>query len=443
MPSKQRNRKFGELAAFSDKLLHRLLKYLTKHDITALAGTCWMGYELQNDEEFWKERCLNDSAKGEKGLLEGKEARFLFKMNWKYTYCRPGEVEGEVPVPISTVHMDHYKFSVSKKARWYAKNIDVSSIPLKGLRVPEVPAESISVEQFFERYDKANTPVVVTNVVKAWGWNGWTQKDLLSRHGKTVFKTNGTTVDGKTLRMTFRQYTEYCKYAWGRGEKPLYIFDNKFEERAKDLTQDYSIPPYFRNDLFDCMSQKDRPDYKWLLIGPEGSGAPFHTDPHQTHAWNVVTEGRKRIAFYPPRTIPPGVDRKLIHTEYYAASDTMDWYLNYYPNLTRAELPLETIVEAGDMIFIPSGWWHQVLNVAPFTIAITQNVCSPGNFPRVWRDLQKRGPKSLARRFKRDCLPTYGALFDTYEEPQDVSSEEDQASSSSSSSSSDSSSFST
>ena len=50
----------------------------------------------------------------------------------------------------------------------------------------------------------------------------------------------------------------------------------------------------------------DRPDFMWLVIGPERSGSPFHLDPYKTSAWNAVLEGRKRWWLYPPDVEPPG-----------------------------------------------------------------------------------------------------------------------------------------
>ncbi|KAJ9469179.1 F-box protein [Diplonema papillatum] len=417
---KRPQRQLGGLTPLSDRLLERLIDWCDGPTLLRFGGTCRLAYELQDDVSIWKDLCLRRIKDG--GLVEGKEARFVFKKSWKHTYFRPASVPTEqersrLKRQLSVQGDGWHRTRKSKRVRWYNNSVDPSSFPLRGEAIPRVSA-AIEPSEFFERFDKGNRPVILTGAADAWGWKQWTKKSLLRRHARTVFKTNGTTANDKTLRMTFEQYVEYCDWAWGTGDKPMYIFDNKFEQRAEDLLDDFSIPPFFAGqDLFDEMTQEDRPDYKWLLIGPLGSGAPFHTDPHKTHAWNMVTEGRKRIAMYPPSVVPPGVDRKLIHSEYYAAPDTLEWFIDYYPRLPVDDLPMEAIVEPGELLFIPSGWWHSVLNAAPFTIAVTQNVCTAGNFPRVWRDLQKRGPETLKRKFRTACLPKYRRLFDEYEEP--------------------------
>lgn len=42
----------------------------------------------------------------------------------------------------------------------------------------------------------------------------------------------------------------------------------------------------------------------------------------------------------------------------------------------------ETTQRAGDLVFVPSGWWHVVLNVTD-TVALTQNFVSKANLPKV------------------------------------------------------------
>jgi hypothetical protein len=49
---------------------------------------------------------------------------------------------------------------------------------------------------------------------------------------------------------------------------------------------------------------------------------------------------------------------------------------------------LEGTCFAGDVLFVPSGWWHAALNLTE-TAAVTQNFCSPRTAPKVLRFLKR------------------------------------------------------
>ena len=56
-----------------------------------------------------------------------------------------------------------------------------------------------------------------------------------------------------------------------------------------------------------------------------------------------------------------------------------------------ARRPLEATVKSGEVLFIPSGWWHCCLNLGPINIAVTQNYAPPCCARRVLAYLRARG----------------------------------------------------
>jgi len=62
------------------------------------------------------------------------------------------------------------------------------------------------------------------------------------------------------------------------------------------------------------------------------------------------------------------------------------------------ERPLECTAVPGDVVFVPHGWWHMVVNLDEINIAITHNYVSGSNLPSVLKFLdEKRGQISGCR----------------------------------------------
>ena len=107
--------------------------------------------------------------------------------------------------------------------------------------------------------------------------------------------------------MTFGQYLESLLPSTcvssppSTSTVPCYLFDPSFDLEAKELLDDYSVPPIFLKNTIDVTDQmyKDKalkggqftvPDYRWFLAGPPGTGSILHTDPLATHAWNALVK---------------------------------------------------------------------------------------------------------------------------------------------------------
>lgn len=114
----------------------------------------------------------------------------------------------------------------------------------------------------------------------------------------------------------------YFSYVTTQHEmQPLYLFDQNYPTNAPQLLEDYEVPKYFPEDFFGIVGaaflsasvflflfpgEDDRPPYRWILVGPSGSGVPFHLDPRGTSAWNSIIHGKKRYAI--PSVVAQAVD---------------------------------------------------------------------------------------------------------------------------------------
>ncbi|KAK3235289.1 hypothetical protein CYMTET_54500 [Cymbomonas tetramitiformis] len=104
--------------------------------------------------------------------------------------------------------------------------------------------------------------------------------------------------------------------------------------------------------------------------------------------------------------------------------NSLTWFLEVYPNIPPHERPIECVQRPGETIFVPSGWWHCVLNLS-LTVAVTQNFVSQANMMSVCRDmrgfnqyLRPAGwqPDEEAQRDSASASPTVLAGAEDYRE---------------------------
>ncbi|XP_023763630.1 lysine-specific demethylase JMJ21 [Lactuca sativa] len=373
VPRDRRPDALGGFHVLPDEIVCSILTLLSPRDVARLACASSVMYILCNEEPLWMNLCLNN---------ENHELQY--KGSWKRTTLNRLQVLSKCDDDPyrKPLHFDGFNslFLYKRLYRCYTQ--------LNGFAFDQGNVErktDISPDEFLQQYD-AHKPVLISGLADTWAARKtWTPEQLLLKYGTTPFRISQRSA--KKLSMKFEDYVSYMQEQ--HDEDPLYIFDDNFGEVAPDLLKDYNVPNLFPDDYFDVLANDQRPPFRWLIIGPERSGASWHVDPALTSAWNTLLCGRKRWALYPPGRVPLGVTVHVNDEDGDVDIETpssLQWWLDFYPLLADEDKPIECTQLPGETIYVPTGWWHCVLNLET-TIAVTQNYVNSKNFEFVCLDM--------------------------------------------------------
>lgn len=246
-------------------------------------------YVFCHHDELWRELVIQEFA----------NVGFTFVNSWRDTMVRELLVrEGQDAssfVPHRPMAMKGF-FSDSLFQPWYCASMTLDSQWINGETIPR--ESNLSHEDFLRKYSRPNLPVILTDVVHNWpAFTKWTREYLEEVCADKLFEAGPM----------FIRIQDYFAYAdQTHDDRPYFIFDKHFFDKAPALVEDYSNPVYFQEDLFSVLKDQ-RPHYRWLITGPARSGSSWHVDPNATSAWNGVIRGHKRWIMCPPNVVPPGV----------------------------------------------------------------------------------------------------------------------------------------
>ncbi|KAJ0387539.1 hypothetical protein COL922a_002163 [Colletotrichum nupharicola] len=226
--------------------------------------------------------------------------------------------------------------------------------------------ETLTYEEFAQEWTEV--PFILTSYIQTWPvCHEWTIDVILQKYKDVEFRA-------EAVDWPFWTYHEYMKNS--NDESPLYLFDKKFAEKmgikvGHEEGAAYWKPECFGPDLFELLG-KERPAHRWLIIGPERSGSTFHKDPNGTSAWNAVIQGTKYWIMFPPTAQVPGVYVSSDSSEVTSPLSIAEWLLEFHDEARQQPGCIEGICREGEILHVPSGWWHLVVNVDN-GIALTQN----------------------------------------------------------------------
>lgn len=247
---------------------------------------------------------------------------------------------------------------------------------------------ALSMEAFEEHLGTAGLPLVVRDALDHW-------PALDERPWRSPAYLLKRTFGGRRL-VPVEMGRSYTDTGWGQSIITFKEFMSEYLLRDATDTQErqgigylaqhdlFSQVPSLRNDISipdycytsppapapgTPLGDKEQPPKleEPLLnawFGPAGTISPLHTDPYHNILCQVV--GKKYIRLYSPRETeklyPKGVEgggvdmSNTSEVDVEAAVETLD---EEYPLFRKAEY-VETILNEGECLYIPVGWWHYV-----------------------------------------------------------------------------------
>jgi len=215
----------------------------------------------------------------------------------------------------------------------------------------------LTAEGFFRWYYSVNHPVILLNKMNNWAaLERWTPDYLKARCGSEMVEIMmGRSSDADyeincerhKTRMRLDHYIDLVQSAGETNDFYMVANNRSIEAGGMRLLLDDI-------HIFDGILDPDSTAAKlFLWYGPAGTVTPLHYD-----TLNVLlaqVSGRKKV------TLMPSFQTHLVynHIGVYSQVDCEAPDYDRYP-LFRKVSPLVVVLEPGEALFIPVGWWHHV-----------------------------------------------------------------------------------
>jgi len=235
----------------------------------------------------------------------------------------------------------------------------------------------VSRAEFFERYVRGSRPVVLTGVARHWpAMKRWSPQDLAERFGHLqveVQTERNADPNYEQNKLNHRRTARLADFvdtvlAGGQTNDHYLTANNEVLRQAgfAPLLADIGNLP----EICDRAQLAERSSF-WF--GPAGTVTPLHHDTIMLFHTQIV--GRKRWRFISPLDTPSLYN----HFDVYSPIDLDNPDYARYPAFQDATV-LEVVVEPGETVFLPLGWWHQVMSLDVSLSFSYSNLALPNHY---------------------------------------------------------------
>ncbi|GAA6000935.1 uncharacterized protein JCM10292_006502 [Rhodotorula paludigena] len=161
----------------------------------------------------------------------------------------------------------------------------------------------------------------------------------------------------------------------------------KGKERVRDEL--YEVPEVCLDDWmneWECSSEGRGDDFRFVYAGGGDTFTPLHRDVYCSYSISTQIYGSKRWYLFPP-SCTPALQALLVEAERSDTCVNCDKWADARKDDFRRRGMMVIEQHAGETIFIPSGYYHSVHNLAHPTFSLNHNWLNSHILPSVYRAL--------------------------------------------------------
>ncbi len=217
----------------------------------------------------------------------------------------------------------------------------------------------LSAEQFRRDYYLPGKPVIIKSISKEWPafqkWNWEFLKEVAGHHRVGIY--NNIKSDAHTPINTADDYKTFGEYIdmISKGPAAWRLFLFNIFDHTPELTKDFEWPEEYLTGFIK--------KYPMLFAGGASSITHLHFDIDLSHILHTQFIGRKRVLLFPFEEQfklyrkPYEVLSLADFSHYHEGNGSPDY--QQFPAIKNAS-GYEAIMEHGDTLFMPSGYWHHM-----------------------------------------------------------------------------------